>query len=120
MQCMLSYEGIVVSRKIFFVTKSEHVAGEKAEKSARTLSPIQLFPFDETALAIYSAASYLDTPMEPSPHEVEPTALFAPCTLLHLDTDSAKDDNRALAAFHVADQPIGPFSLAELKQIKGR
>jgi hypothetical protein len=34
MQCMLSYEGMVVSRKIRFVTKSEHMAG-----AARTWKP---------------------------------------------------------------------------------
>jgi hypothetical protein len=49
---------------------------EKAEESAKTLSPIELSPFDEDALAIYSAMSYLDATMEPSYPEVEPTAAY--------------------------------------------
>ena len=50
---------------------------ERAEESAKALSPLQLSPFDEDALAIYSAMSYLDATMEPSYHEVEPTAAYA-------------------------------------------
>jgi hypothetical protein len=49
---------------------------EKAEESAKTLSPIELSPFDGDALAIYSAMSYVDATMEPSYHEVEPTAAY--------------------------------------------
>ena len=49
---------------------------EKAEESAKALSPLQLSPFDEDALAIYSVMSYLDATMEPSYHEVEPTAAY--------------------------------------------
>ena len=49
---------------------------EKAEESAKALSPIHLSPFDEDALAIYSAMSYLDATMDPAYHEVEPTAAY--------------------------------------------
>ena len=49
---------------------------EKAEESAKALSPLQLSPFDEDALAIYNVMSYLDATMEPSYHEVEPTAAY--------------------------------------------
>jgi hypothetical protein len=49
---------------------------EKAEKAAKALSPVQLSPFDEDALAIYSAMSYLDATLSPTYHEVEPTAAY--------------------------------------------
>ncbi len=49
---------------------------EKAEEAAKALSPIELSAFDEDALAIYSAMSYLDATMEPSYHDVEPTAAY--------------------------------------------
>ena len=39
---------------------------ERAEESAKALTPLQLSSFDEDALAIYSAMSYLDATMEPS------------------------------------------------------
>jgi hypothetical protein len=50
---------------------------ERAEEFAKALSPIQLSPFDEDALAIYGAMSYLDAMMEPSYPEVQPTAAYA-------------------------------------------
>jgi hypothetical protein len=50
---------------------------EKAETAAKELSPIQLSQFDEDALAIYSAISYLDATMSPTYHEVQPTAAYA-------------------------------------------
>ncbi len=50
---------------------------ERAEEAARALTPIELSPFDEDALAIYSAMSYLDATMEPSYRDVEPTAAYA-------------------------------------------
>jgi hypothetical protein len=50
---------------------------EKAETAAKELSPIQFSPFDEDALAIYSAISYLDATMSPTYHDVEPTAAYA-------------------------------------------
>ena len=50
---------------------------ERAEESAKALTPLQLSSFDEDALAIYSAMSYLDATMEPSYHDVEPTAAYA-------------------------------------------
>ena len=49
---------------------------ERAEESAKALSPLQLSPYDEDALAIYSAMSYLDATMDPTYHEVEPTAAY--------------------------------------------
>jgi hypothetical protein len=49
---------------------------EKAEEGAKALSPIQLSPSDEDALAIYSAMSYLDATMSPTYHDVEPTAVY--------------------------------------------
>jgi hypothetical protein len=49
---------------------------EKAEEAAKTLSPVQLSPFDEDALAIYSAMSYLDATLSPTYHEIEPTAAY--------------------------------------------
>jgi hypothetical protein len=49
---------------------------EKAEESAKALSPLRLSPFDEDALAIYSVMSYLDATIEPSYHDVEPTAAY--------------------------------------------
>jgi|ERR1700691_2633030 hypothetical protein len=50
---------------------------EKAETAAKELSPIQFSRFDEDALAIYSAVSYLDATMSPTYHDVEPTAAYA-------------------------------------------
>jgi hypothetical protein len=49
---------------------------EKAEESAKALSPIHLSLFDEDALAIYGVMSYLDATMEPSYSEVQPTAAY--------------------------------------------
>jgi len=53
-----------------------HKRLERAEESAKALSPLQLSPFDEDALAIYSMMSYLDATMEPTYHEVQPTAAY--------------------------------------------
>lgn len=50
---------------------------EKAEEAAKALFPIELSAFDEDALAIYGAMSYLDATMAPSYHDVEPTAVYA-------------------------------------------
>jgi hypothetical protein len=43
---------------------------EKAEVAAKELSPIQLTQFDEDALSIYSAMSYLDATLSPTYHDV--------------------------------------------------
>jgi hypothetical protein len=49
---------------------------EKAEVAAKELSPIHLSQFDEDALSIYSAMSYLDATLSPTYHDVEPTAAY--------------------------------------------
>jgi hypothetical protein len=49
---------------------------ERAEEAAKALSPLQLTPFDQDALAIYSAMAYLDATMLPTYDEVEPTAVY--------------------------------------------
>jgi hypothetical protein len=49
---------------------------ERAEETAKTLSPIELTPFDQDALAIYSTIAYLDATMNPSYDELQPTGVY--------------------------------------------
>jgi hypothetical protein len=89
-----------------------HKRLERAEESAKALSPLQLSPFDEDALTIYSVMSYLDATMEPTYHEVEPTvaylrgqelrdALYGPIIPASLD-EHLKRYTRASGEFELA------------------
>jgi hypothetical protein len=85
---------------------------EQLERKQLAPRPSQSIQFDEDALAIYGAMSYLDATLEPSYHDVEPTAvyvrgtelrdaLYGPIIPAHLD-EHLKRYTRASGEFELA------------------
>ena len=85
---------------------------EKAEAVAKSLAPLELSPFDEDALVIYSAMGYIDATLEPSYDVLQPTKvyirgeelrniLYGPITPVHED-EHIKRYTRTSGEFELA------------------